>query len=309
MLRLIAPLIAALLAAAMFVLPAGAPEIPRASAQVVIPAPPPPPMSRIASARVEHTRINTVRNSNARRIGRSLASLRPTWVTGLLRYAKGQHPKHKEIRAWNEIRRIVHTTSPDAQFDVALNAEQYGKGRELLRMMHRVRSVLHNDGWFFDFYSGAYLKRPRMIRAAIADAHAHGEWIGGNVFGLSRRLTLPLRSDYFAVQDFNFKLNKPAVRRMSHRRPVMYHLNNNPARPKSGGCRFIKDFTTARRMALIRHRAKQQARYGYRVSYPAFFPQCLHSRRRGKIQFLRAYNAFRDPPMVGTILRLLDRYD
>src|SRR5215211_4947329 len=281
MLRLIAPLIAAFLAAAMFVLPAGAPEIPRASAQVVIPAPPPPPMSRIASARVEHTRINTVRNSNARRIGRSLASLRPTWVTGLLRYAKGQHPKHKEIRAWNEIRRIVHTTSPDAQFDVALNAEQYGKGREL----------------------------PRMIRAAIADAHAHGEWIGGNVFGLSRRLTLPLRSDYFAVQDFNFKLNKPAVRRMSHRRPVMYHLNNNPARPKSGGCRFIKDFTTARRMALIRHRAKQQARYGYRVSYPAFFPQCLHSRRRGKIQFLRAYNAFRDPPMVGTILRLLDRYD
>jgi hypothetical protein len=307
--RLIAPLIPPLLAAAAVALPLGNEDPPPASARVGVPAPAPPPMTRVVSARVEHTRINTVRNSNSRRIGRSLAGLHPTWVTGLLRYAQGQHPKHKEIRAWNEIRRIVHTTSPEAQFDVVLNAEQYGRGRELLRMMHRVRSVLHNDGWFFDFYSSTYLKRPRMIRAAIADAHAHGEWIGGNIFGLSRRLTLPLRSDYFAVQDFNFKLNKPAVRRMSTHRPVMYHLNNNPARPKSGGCRFIKDLTTARRMALIRHRAKQQARYGYRVSYPAFFPQCLHSRHRGKVEFLRAYNAFRDPPMVRTILRLLDRYD
>jgi hypothetical protein len=53
----------------------------------------PPPalawlMSRVVSARVHHTRIAVVQNTNARRIGRSLAALRPTWVTGTLRYAR-----------------------------------------------------------------------------------------------------------------------------------------------------------------------------------------------------------------------------
>lgn len=132
-------------------------------------------LSRIVSARVHHTRISTVRNSNARRIGRSLAGLHPSWVTGLIRYAKGQHPNHAEVRAWSQITRIVRTASPQAQFDVVLNAKQYRNGGELQRMMARVRTELGNDGWFFDFLSVAHRKRPRMIRAAIASAHANGE--------------------------------------------------------------------------------------------------------------------------------------
>src|SRR5688500_12038302 len=61
-------------------------------------------LPRIVSARVWHTRLSTVRNSNARRIGRSLASLHPTWVTGLLRYRRNQYPTRREARAWREIR-------------------------------------------------------------------------------------------------------------------------------------------------------------------------------------------------------------
>ena len=81
--------------------------------------------SRIISARVWHTRIPTVPNANSRRIGRSLSALRPTWVTGLLRYARNQYPHRGEVRAWNQIRRIVRASSPHAQFDVVLNALQY----------------------------------------------------------------------------------------------------------------------------------------------------------------------------------------
>lgn len=268
-----------------------------------------PPLERIVSARVEHTRISTVRNTNARRVGRSLASLHPSWVSGLIRYARGQHPKPSEVRAWREITRIVRSVNPSAQFDVTLNAEQYRNGKELRRMMHRVRKKLNNDGWFFDFYSTAFEVRPRMIRAAIESAHEHGEWIGGNVFGLAKKRPLPVNSDFLAVQDFGFKLNLPAVRRLSARVPVMYHLNNNPRYPNSGGCQFMQRFTTARRRALIRRRARQQLRYGFRVSYPALFPVCKRKRRRGEGDFLYSYNAFRDPPMDRTILRLLDRYD
>lgn len=267
-------------------------------------------LSRIVSARVHHTRISTVRNSNARRIGRSLASLHPSWVSGLIRYAQGQHPNHAEVRAWREITRIVRAAGAQAQFDVTLNAKQYGNGDELRRMMSRVRAELDNDGWFFDFYSTAYRKRPRMIRAAIASAHAHGEWVGGNVFGLAKKRPMPVRSDFLAVQDFRFRLNLPGVRRLSAQLPVVYHLHNDPDRARGGGCRFIERLSTARRRALIRHRAAQQARYGFRVSYPALFPECIRKRRGPKDSyFLYSYNAFRDPPMGETILRLLDRYD
>lgn len=105
-------------------------------------------LSRIVSARVHHTRISTVRNSNSRRIGSSLASLHPTWVSGLIRYAQGQHANHAEVRAWRKITKIVRASSPQAQFDVTLNAKHYRNGDELKRMMSRVRTDLDNDGWF-----------------------------------------------------------------------------------------------------------------------------------------------------------------
>jgi hypothetical protein len=279
--------------------------------------PPPTPaprfseqLQRIVSARVHHTRISTVRNTNARRVGNSLASLRPTWVSGLIRYARGQHPVRGEVRAWRKITGLVRAASPQAQFDVVLNAKQYRDGDELMRMMSRIRAKLDNDGWFFDFYSKAYRKRPRMIKAAIEWAHAHGEWVGGNVFGLARHdRPLPMRSDYLSVQDFHLKLDVDAVQRLAARIPVTYHLHNDPDNPHGGGCRFIERFSTARRLALIRHRARQQVPYGFRVSYPALFPECIRPPRGGRPGFLFSYNAFRDPPMAATILELLDRYD
>lgn len=275
----------------------------------VVPGPStfPQKMSRILSARVHHTRLSVVRNTNARRIGRSLAGLHPTWVSGLIRYAKGQHPIRREVRAWREITRIVKTANPGAGFDVTLNAKQYRDGDDVLRMMHRVRSKLNNDGWFFDFWSNAYEKRPRMVRAAIASAHAHGEWIGGNIFGLKKKRPLPMRSDFLAIQDFRGRLDLRAVARINGRVPLAYHLENDPDRPHSGGCKFIKDMTTAKRRALIRNRSRQGVRFGFRVQYPALYPECLRHRRDRT--FLQSYNAFRDPPMARTIRRMLDRYD
>ena len=267
----------------------------------------PQTMSRVVMARVHHTRLSVVRNTNSRRIGRSLAGLAPTWVSGTIRYAKGQHPRRNEVRTYREIRRIVRTSSPHAGFDVTLNAKQYHDGREIQRMMHQVRKKLHNDGWFFDFYSRAYKKRPRMIRAAIANAHAHGEFIGGNIFGVRRKRPLPMRSDFFAVQDFRLRLNLHAVQRLGGRVPLVYHIENDPDRPLSGGCKFIKQLSTAKRSALVRRRARQQARFNFRFQYPALYPEC-HRYRRHRT-FLQSYNAFRDPPMARTILRMLNRYD
>ena len=269
----------------------------------------PPALSRVVHTRVLHTRIRTVRNSNSRRIGRSLASLRPTWVSGLLRYARNQYPTNKEERAWDQVRAIVRSHSPTAQFDVVLNAEQYRTPAAIERQMHRMRLKLDPDGWFFDFFSTAFHSHPRMVRAAIRSAHDHGEWVGGNVFGIAARRPLPIRADYFAVQDAGIHLNLRAVRRLGAQRAVMYHLHNQPDDQRSGGCRFIERFGTPRRLAMIRRRAAQQLRYAFRMSYPTFYPERFRARPRGPGSFLYSYNAFRDPPVAREISELLDRYD
>jgi hypothetical protein len=266
-----------------------------------------PNQSRVVSVRVWHTRISTVPHTNARRIGRSLASLRPTWVTGLLRYARNQYPHRDEVRAWHQIRRIVRTASPGAQFDVVLNAQQYRTPAAVRMTMRRLRAKLHNDGWFFDFYSQAFRKHPRMIRAAINSAHGHGEWIGGNVFGIAHHQALPHRSDFFSVQDAGIHLNLHAVRRLAKRRPVIYHLQNDPDKAHSAGCRFIRQFNDRRRRTMLRRRAAQEVKYHFRVSYPVLYPECIL--RRSRHTFLRSYNAFRHPKVLREIERLLDRYD
>jgi hypothetical protein len=233
-------------------------------------------LSRIVSARAHHSRVATVRNTNSVQIGRALASLRPTWVSGLIRYRKGQRPNGAEVRAWGKITEVVRAVSPEADFDVTLNARQYRNGKQLLRMMHTIRSRLGNDGWFLDFFSSTFRKRPRMIRAAIASAHEHGEWVGGNVFGLAKRRPLPMTADFFAVQDFHLKLNLGEVLRLSTRRPVVYHVHNDPGKPHGGGCRFVQKFSTARRERLIRNRAAQQLAFAspIRCSSRSAFAPC-----------------------------------
>jgi hypothetical protein len=283
------------------------------AARVIATAPPhfKPALSRIVSARLHHTRLRTgVRKTNARRVGRSLASLRPTWVTGTLRYARGQYPERGEVRTLREVQRIVRQQSPGAQFDVVLNGLQYRTRHAISKMMARLRATLHPNGWFFDFLSQAHRKHPWMVRAAIASAHRHGEWIGGNVFGLARRRPLPAGVDYYSVQDHVFHLNLPAVRRLAERKPVVYHLNSDPAHERSGGCRFMQRFNTAQRRSLIRRRAAQQVHYGFRFSYPVLYPQCIRDREgRGTGSYLYAYNAFREPPVASEIRVLLDRHE
>ena len=270
-----------------------------------------PMLSRVVSARVRHTRLLPIQRSNARNVGRRLASFRPTLVTGTLRYARNQYPKRDEVRAWEQIREIVRRESPRAQFDVVLNSLQYRTPTAIRKTMARLRAKLGPEGWFFDFFSTALRRHPRSVREAIESAHAHGEWIGGNVWGFAKgRRPLPLDADFLSVQDFRFSLNLPAVRKLATEIPVLYHLQSDPHKPRSGGCRFITRMSTQERRRFVRRRAGQQASHGFRMSYPVFFPQCIRPRHgaRGRT-FLGAYNAFRDPPMPREIRDLLDAYD
>jgi hypothetical protein len=268
----------------------------------------PAQLDRVAFARVYQDGTWTLRGEDPASVGQALASLNPSWVVTLVRLKKNDPVPAKVVQAWNTITSLVRAASPDAQFDVELNAMQYRKPSQAVRMMAAVRAKLDVDGWTLDFYTPAYRKYPNAVEAAIANAHTNGEWIGGNAFRLQNTPRVPPNSDFIAVQDFGFQLDLQAVKELAQEAPVLYHLNNTPAVPTSDGCRFVEKFTTARRQAWISQRASQQAAYDFRVGYPVFFPECERGTNRNN-PILYAYNATQDPPMMQTIGNLLDQYD
>ncbi len=265
--------------------------------------PSPPKQDRIVAVRFFQDGLPTIAGENARSAGDAIASLRPTWVSSLIRFSSTANVGADEISAWNTIREIVRKQVPDAQFDLELNALEYKTADDVISMMRELRGKFDNEGWFFDFYTPAYAKNPAVVKAAISEAHENGEWIGGNAFGLSKDPKVPPGSDFIAVQDFGFEIDLAAVRALARQVPTAFHLGNSPGQARSDGCRFINELTTTERVAYVSKRAKQQAANDYRFAYPLFFPEC--DAPGGPA----SYNALEDPPMTKTLKQLLGKYD
>ncbi|MDX6583233.1 MAG: hypothetical protein QOI10_2417 [Solirubrobacterales bacterium] len=267
----------------------------------------PSQLSRIAAVRVYQGGAWVLPGENARSVGRALASLEPTWASSLLRFQKNEPVTGAEVKAWNTITDMVRDTTPAAEFGIELNSLEYQKPSQIVTMMSKIRTRFDNDGWMMDFYTPAYRRFPKAVQAAIADAHDNGEWIGGNAFGLSDGPKVPPGSDFIAVQDFDFQIDLPAVRKLAEQAPVVYHLGNTPQLAQSDGCQWINKLTTAGRAAFLKRRAGQQATYNFHMSYPVLFPECQRHRDQPS-QELIAYNATRDQPMMQTIGRLMDQF-
>ncbi len=83
-----------------------------------------PDATRVATVRIYQHNDWTIPGENPSSVAKTLASLKPTWVSSLIRYDEGERPQADEIAAWNKIRAAVRAVSPDAQFGIELNAEE-----------------------------------------------------------------------------------------------------------------------------------------------------------------------------------------
>jgi hypothetical protein len=269
-------------------------------------APESPSRTRIVAARAYQHGTWVVPGETPDTVGKALASLKPTLVSGLIRYEPSEQVSQHEVDAWSKIRARVLAAVADAHFGVELNALSYETADQVEKQMAEIRSKLDNNGWFFDFFTTAYERRPDIVKAAIESAHENGEWVGGNVFGLAHDPAIPPGSDYLAAQDSgDFRLDLAAVARLAKRIPVAVHIGNSPGDPSSSGCRFIKELETAEREAYVTKRAKEQKPNDFRFAYPIAFPECDFEAPKGLV----AFNALKDGTMVPTIKQLLDRYD
>jgi hypothetical protein len=279
-----------------------------AAAPAAAQGPGPPDSARMVSVRMWQYGQFTARHESPESIGAALASLRPTFVSSLMRYDKNEAVTKRQVANWNTVLAAVRAASPTAKFDVELDGLQYRSAGQVRRTMRVIRSKLDPDGWLIDFYTTGAREHPDVWKAALESAHANGEFLGGNAFGITEHPAVPKGTDYEAVQDSDMKVNLPATRELAKRVTTFMHLGNDPYRQDSDGCTFIEDFTTEQRIAYVRKRGGQQAKYDFRFEYPVFFPECARNRER-QTPTVFTYNATRDKPMMPSIGELLDRYE
>lgn len=267
-----------------------------------------PDASRLVMARLYQGGKWVLPGETAQSAGAALAQAGPSYVSSLIRFQAGEDVSKKEVAAWNTVKAAVLAANPEAVFSIELNGLEYPSVKRMNAMMAKVRKRFDNDGWLFDFYTPAARKYPKVMKAAVADAHANGEFLGGNAFGIAQNPRIPKGTDYIAVQDTNFQIDLKAVRDLAKRTTVFFHLGNSPDYPDSDGCVFIEKYSTKQRAAYVTRRAGQQDKYNFRFAYPVFFPECAKNRNTPQVQIF-AFNATRDGAFFQTVGNLLDRFD
>jgi hypothetical protein len=220
-------------------------------------------------------------------------------------------------------------------FDVVLNARDYddqpglSAADAVRRDMDAIRTHLHPEIWFFDYYQPASDQMDGSrdaVRAAIEDAHLHGEYVGGNTWGAS----IPDGSDFAAMPDMLNQapdtsmlassllvVKEDWIATLRQRSvPVIVHVNNDPQyAPDTESCYFMGqchaetsddgdtcvhpeyDFSRSQRGHYIELRAAQQDQIGFHFMYPVFFPLCPAG---------VSYDATTDGDMMATIRQALN---
>ena len=261
-----------------------------------------PNFNRVVISRVYQQKQWTLPSENPVTVAQAIASLNPTFVTGLIRLSDTTNLTSQMIVDYNTIRDLVLQANPNTKFDIVLNANEYNTSAELITKFQAINSQIHVDAFYFDFYMPGYQAHPQVVEDAISYAHSQGQFVGGDVFG---GVGIPPASDYVVCCEANFTID---AGHLAHLRstlgpnfPILVHINNNPqGGPTTECCVFMNSYNTEQRIAYIIQLAENQAPLGYVLEYSPFFPMCPTS---------NSYDALQDGPMFATIQTLMNQYN
>jgi hypothetical protein len=250
---------------------------------------------------------------DAAAVAAALAGLRPSYISGLVYLENGTTVTQRMIDDYGVIRAAARAANANAKLDVEISLnpsppspkEPFADASALVAQMTVIDCQLHPDAWMFDFYSDAQKVHPDWVAAAIAYAHAHGQLVGGNVFGGM----IPPGSDFAAFVDdavdggfgFDFRQTEIAsLRQSSPSTLLVAHLQSNPQNgPTTESCVYSYQWDEPTRAEYLSHWATSQADAGFGFIYPVFYPLCP-----GGI----AFDSTRDlAPDGGTLYEAVDR--
>lgn len=230
-----------------------------------------------------------------------LAELRPTYVSGLLRFdaLEAIDPASDPVRVYQGVRACLQAAlDHQVRFDVVLNAIHYSKpqamegkpkyatkrqaARALKDRLKEIDSILQPDLIFFDFYSVPFHHSnwfPDALEEGIEWIHhdaAHARYVGGNVWGMY----VPPHTDFVVLDNFDrehmsgFDFVKHQAARLGPDYPVLMHIENNPNKKAGKGTRWTSNGRSYRE-DVLQEQASSQNQSDYWYMYPVFFPLCI----------------------------------
>jgi hypothetical protein len=246
----------------------------------------------------------------AAKIGNALASLHPTYVSGLIRHngpLGGEHAlTPEEIAAFETVRGKL---PKDTKLDVVLSPVLGGADgtkltpEQITHLMADIQDAVHPDIWFFDFFTDG---DPKTAEAAIEWAHktTYGngkskpsQLVGGHYFGSTNDPRGTAKANFFALVDDacgelgtsadpdSMQSHLEALRKLYPQKKFLMHVNNNAqnggkvqcrdgtTRPETFACTW-SDWSQAQRKSYVDKRASQQDGRGFTFMFPVFFPAC-----------------------------------
>ena len=232
-------------------------------------------------------------------VARTIASLRPSFVTGLLRIADHGVPGNAEVEAFSAVRNAVELSNKECRFDVVLNVGGEREAEPLIRRMREISTLLHQDAWTLYVAPDDVLLNPEVLEDAIAYAHSNGQMVGydGPVS------LIPEGVDYIVVRAWDLKVNRLQIDhlRSKQRVPLVVELPSTFGNKPQPECvDYISTKNSAERSEVLTDLAENQGAWGYRFAYPVFYP--LETNRH-------AFDATKDTILMVTIRSLLTRFN
>jgi len=254
---------------------------------------------RVIQARLFHNGNWTLGDSSQTpvTVARTIASLHPSFVTGLLRIVDHGALSQREEEAFYTIRSAVQASSKGCRFDVVLNASEERSGELIIRHMKEITTRIHPDAWTLYVTPDDTMVNPEVFEEGIAAAHAAGQMVGYD----GPLSLVPEGIDYLVVRAWDLKVSRHQIDllKASKRIPLIVELPTTfGVQPSSEVTSYVNELSSEDRATLLTSLAVNQGAWGYRFAYPVFYPLCPAK---------RAFDATKDPILMVTIRSLMAR--
>lgn len=266
----------------------------------VLKAQPKAVFQRVLQARVSHLGSWTLEDSSQTpvTVGRTIASMRPTFVTGLLKVLEHGVPGNAESEAYMTIRSAVCSSVKGCRFDIVIDSGNEAADNLLVRRMKEIDNRIHPDAWTLYIPPDDSSIRPDSLAGAISFAHSRGAMAGYD----GPLSVIPEGVDYIVVRTWNLQVNREQLERLSSRRvPLIVEIPTTLGGREHPDCsRYIHEMEESDRASALTALASNQGSWGYRLAYPLFHP--LQSSRK-------ASEATKDSILMVTIRSLITRFN
>jgi len=256
---------------------------------------------RVIQARIFHAGTWTLAGTaqTPANVARTIASMQPSFVTGLLRLSDHGDLSNAEEEGFLAVRSAVRSANKSCRFDIVINAGIENSGDTVIRHLREVNVRIHPDAWTFYVQPDDNTLSPEVFDQGISYAHSCGQMVGYD----GPLSLIPEGVDFIVVRAWDLKLSRKVIDQLRSKQhiPLIVEL------PTTFGNRdqpeietYVNDMNTGERISVVTRLAQDQGDWGYRFAYPIIYP--LHPARQ-------AFDATKDNILLVTIRALMARFD